>query len=92
MREPPPFDWIPGADPMTLLDTNGFSELMRPESDQGVVAWLDEQDSAAVFLSVITEAELRYVSPYSRKVTGVTGSTPNLRTCCGKTCGGGFAL
>ena len=45
---------------MILLDTNVISELMRAKPDPGVAAWLDAQDASAVFLSVITEAELRY--------------------------------
>ena len=45
---------------MILLDTNVVSELMRPEPDPGVFAWLAVQPVPQVFLSVIAEAELRY--------------------------------
>ena len=45
---------------MILLDTNVVSELIRPNPDPGVEAWLAEQVAANVFLSVISEAELRY--------------------------------
>ena len=45
---------------MILLDTNVVSELMRPKPDPDVTAWLANQSAANVFLSVITEAELRY--------------------------------
>ena len=45
---------------MILLDTNVVSELTRPKPDPGVTAWLANQSTANVFLSVITEAELRY--------------------------------
>ncbi len=45
---------------MILLDTNVVSELMSPQPEPGVEAWLAEQSAANVFLSVITEAELRY--------------------------------
>ena len=45
---------------MILLDTNVVSELMLPEPHPGVAAWLAAQDAANVFLSVISEAELRY--------------------------------
>ena len=45
---------------MILLDTNVVSELIRPKPNPKVEAWLGEQYSANVFLSVISEAELRY--------------------------------
>ena len=45
---------------MILLDTNVVSELIRPNPNPKVEAWLAEQYSANVFLSVISEAELRY--------------------------------
>ena len=45
---------------MILLDTNVVSELMLPEPHPGVASWLAAQDAANVFLSVISEAELRY--------------------------------
>lgn len=45
---------------MILLDTNVLSELMRPAPDLGVERWLAGQPDASVFISAITEAELRY--------------------------------
>ena len=45
---------------MILLDTNVVSELIRPNPDPKVEAWLAKQYSANVFLPVISEAELRY--------------------------------
>ena len=45
---------------MILLDTNILSELMRPAPEQGVEQWLADQPDASVFISAITEAELRY--------------------------------
>ena len=45
---------------MILLDTSVVSELMLPKPDPNVAAWLANQSAAHVFLSVITEAELRY--------------------------------
>ena len=45
---------------MILLDTNVVSELIRPHPDPKVEAWLAGQYAANVFLSVISEAELRY--------------------------------
>lgn len=43
---------------MYLIDTNVLSELMRPMANMGVVAWFDEQNSASIFLSTITLAEI----------------------------------
>ena len=45
---------------MILLDTNVLSELMRPAPDPEVERWLAGQPDASVFISAITEAELRY--------------------------------
>jgi predicted nucleic acid-binding protein len=45
---------------MILLDTNILSELMRPAPEKGVEQWLADQPDASVFISAITEAELRY--------------------------------
>ena len=45
---------------MILLDTNVLSELMRPASEAAVERWLAGQPVASVFISAITEAELRY--------------------------------
>ena len=44
---------------MILLDTNVISELMRAEPAQIVLDWFGEHDSADLFISAITEAELR---------------------------------
>jgi predicted nucleic acid-binding protein len=45
---------------MILLDTNIVSELMRPAPSQAVMAWLAAQPAASLFISAVTEAELRY--------------------------------
>lgn len=45
---------------MILLDTNVLSELIRPEPDKGVTAWLDSLDAATVATTAITAAELLY--------------------------------
>ena len=45
---------------MIVLDTNVVSELMRTNPDSNVKAWLTNQASTDIFISVITEAELRY--------------------------------
>ena len=45
---------------MILLDTNVLSELMRPAPSAAVENWISNQPAAAIFISAITEAELRY--------------------------------
>ncbi len=66
---------------MILLDTNVVSELMRPEPDPGVAAWLTDQPAANVFLSVITEAELRYgvaIMPAGRRRERVAAAVEHM--------------
>ena len=45
---------------MILLDTNVVSELMRPAPSPAVENWVSTQPAAGMFISAITEAELRY--------------------------------
>ena len=45
---------------MILLDTNVVSELTRPAPNSSVVSWLDAQITEDVYISAITEAELRF--------------------------------
>jgi predicted nucleic acid-binding protein len=45
---------------MILLDTNVVSELAKAAPDEHVVAWLVDEPTAGLFISTITEAELRY--------------------------------
>lgn len=45
---------------MILLDTNVLSELMRADPNPHVEHWLGSQPDASIFISAITEAELRY--------------------------------
>lgn len=44
---------------MIVLDTYVVSEPMRPRPDMRVVDWLDAQDPAALWLTVVAVAELR---------------------------------
>ena len=48
------------SNPMTILDTNMVSEMMRRNPEPAVVAWLDGQVKANLFVTAVTEAELRY--------------------------------
>lgn len=45
---------------MVIVDTNVFSELLRPAPEPRVEAWLAAQDGAAVYLTAISAAELRF--------------------------------
>ncbi|MEM6677752.1 MAG: type II toxin-antitoxin system VapC family toxin [Pseudomonadota bacterium] len=44
---------------MIVLDTNVVSELLRPAPEPRVEAWLAGHDGAEIYLTAITEAELR---------------------------------
>ena len=43
---------------MYVLDTNVISELMKPQPDHRVVAWVDARNNESLFLSAITIGEL----------------------------------
>ncbi len=45
---------------MFALDTNVASELMRPEPMRAVAAWIAERDAQEMYLTAVSEAELRY--------------------------------
>ena len=45
---------------MFALDTNVASELMRPEPMLAVAAWIAERDAQEMYLTAVSEAELRY--------------------------------
>lgn len=45
---------------MIVLDTNVVSELTRPAPSNAVVGWLRRQAAFDLFLTAVTEAELRY--------------------------------
>ena len=44
---------------MIVIDTNVVSELMRPTPAPPVMAWFSGQDSAELYLTAVSEAELR---------------------------------
>jgi toxin FitB len=45
---------------MVLLDASIIAEMMKPIPDPRVEAWLGRQRPTSVFISAITEAELRH--------------------------------
>ncbi|MCY4314412.1 MAG: PIN domain-containing protein [Gammaproteobacteria bacterium] len=57
---------------MLILDTNVVSELMRPQPTPAVVEWFAEHDVQQMYLTAISEAELRYgvaIMPTSKRKT-----------------------
>ncbi|WP_149196660.1 type II toxin-antitoxin system VapC family toxin [Luteimonas suaedae] len=45
---------------MIVLDTNVLSEILRPEPDARVLAWMDAQPRSALFTTTVTRGELLY--------------------------------
>lgn len=45
---------------MFVIDTNVASELMRSEPTAAVAAWIAEHDAQDMYLTAVSEAELRY--------------------------------
>lgn len=45
---------------MLILDTNVILELLRPSPEPRVESWLAAQEGRTVYLTAVTEAELRY--------------------------------
>ncbi len=55
---------------MFAIDTNVASELMRPEPTPAVAAWIAERDAREMYLTAVSEAELRYgvaIMPVGRR-------------------------
>lgn len=45
---------------MIVIDTNIISELMKPTPMPSVIDWIDSQDTADIFITTITIAEISY--------------------------------
>ena len=45
---------------MLVIDTNVASELMRPLPTPTVAAWIAERDATEMYLTAVSEAELRF--------------------------------
>ena len=45
---------------MILLDTNVVSEVMKAAPSQAVLDWLNERETAALFISTVTVGEIEY--------------------------------
>lgn len=66
---------------MIVLDTNVVSELTRPGPDPVVLAWLSAQEPTDVFLSAVSEAELRYglaIMPEGRRRNELAATVEDL--------------
>ncbi|MCC5862534.1 MAG: PIN domain-containing protein [Gammaproteobacteria bacterium] len=67
---------------MVILDTNVVSELLRAAPARQVEAWLAAQAGADVYLTAITEAELRYgaaLVPSGRRQRGLLHAIDSMR-------------
>lgn len=45
---------------MIVLDTNVISELMKPRPSGAALAWMDNQDPVAMYITTVTIAEISY--------------------------------
>ena len=62
---------------MFVLDTNVVSELMRQTPDPGVASWVAERATSSLFLTAVTEAELRFglaVMPSGKRRDGLASA------------------
>ena len=60
---------------MFILDTNVVSEFMRRSPEPKVLAWLDDQPTSTLFVTAITEAEVRTgiaILPQGKRRCGLT--------------------
>jgi predicted nucleic acid-binding protein len=66
---------------MIVLDTNVISEVMKPEPDATVRAWVDNQVAETLYLSSVTVAELLFgigALPDGRRKTGLVTALDGL--------------
>ena len=62
---------------MIVLDTNVVSEWMRPVPSDAVIEWMTRQMPTDLYLSTITEAEMRFgVELLFLRGVGGTGYLP----------------
>ena len=62
---------------MFILDTNVVSELMRPTPDPVIESWFAEHATSSLFLTAVSEAELRFglaVMPIGKRREGLASA------------------
>ena len=62
---------------MFILDTNVVSELMRPRPDPVIESWFAEHATSSLFLTAVSEAELRFglaVMPIGKRREGLASA------------------
>ena len=70
---------------MFVLDTNVVSELMRNSLDPRVIAWVDDQSTSDLYVTAITEAEIRAgiaFLPTGERRRGLTAAADALFVSC----------
>ena len=69
---------------MLVVDTNVLSELMRPAPDTVISSWVAERMTSSLYLTAVSEAELRFglaIMPPGRQRDGLAeGLERMLRT------------
>ena len=69
---------------MLVFDTNVLSELMWPAPNTAITSWVAEQTTSTLYLTAVSEAELRYglaIMPPGRRRDGLAqGLERMLRT------------
>jgi predicted nucleic acid-binding protein len=66
---------------MIILDTNVISEAMKPEPNQSVLAWLNDQAAETLYLSSVTLAEMLFgiaALPAGKRKDGLTQALDGL--------------
>ena len=66
---------------MIIVDTNVVSELLRPEPELRVERWLSQQDGQDVYLTAISEAELRHglaIMPAGKRRTALVDAVDHI--------------
>ena len=68
---------------MMVLDTNVLSELMRPQPDTAVVAWVAAQPRATLYTTAINQTEILYgiaIQPSGKRRTGLAAAAEAIFT------------
>ena len=70
---------------MVVLDTNVVSELMRDHPSREVIVWLDELPTRELFVTAVTEAEIRTgiaFLPEGRRRQGIADAAERVSMAC----------